>query len=104
MGIIFDKSLEEAHFCNMYAKVNRPFRTVRSARTALRKPAWRGLKPRLALQLCNVIKDVLPKFDDPSSDQDPVPVRPDPAAANMCGVSIQSVVPGSLLCSRVGGE
>ena len=27
------------------------------------------------LQLCNVLKDMLPKFDDPSVEQDPVPVR-----------------------------
>ena len=48
VGIIFDKSLEEAHFCNMYAR------------------------------LCNDIKDKLPKFDDTTIDQDPVPGQPPP--------------------------
>ena len=43
VAIIFDKALEEAHFCNMYAR------------------------------LCNKIKDLLPKFPEPDQPGDPGP-------------------------------
>ncbi len=54
VGIIFDKSLEESHFCNMYAK------------------------------LCEYIKDRLKEFQDVNPDPDPPPgVQPGQSKKNV---------------------